>query len=461
MAQDKSVRTKRMVQLMFQEYYRTEHDSIDIPDKVQNREFGLENWDYSWVCKRRLEVQEDGQDLWVGCGASGRSFSNVQICPQCGTSGVQTTRWSRHIGYRTRDNLLNDLVKTVPHSIYHSAAFYGVPVARSMVEKEWQGAELVFDIDADHLDSPCASKHDVWQCSNPECGISGSGAHPDNCPDCNETSFRSLKWICDECLTAAKENTIKLYDKFLTDHFGLDPDKIQLNYSGHRGYHVRVKDPLVFGLDSNGRMELAHYITGLGLNSTITSDGYLRIKPTGELRNWQLPSIARKIADAMIEFIDAIELYQGTETWVKNLRMYKADAIEGLRKNPPILSAKVKKVGPKYWQEIANKAAWLYSAEIDQPVTTDIHRVIRLIGSLNGKTGFIVSELTRDELTDHDPLADSLAFKDGKLKVVIPERAISIPEIRIAVYGPYNGTKENLPTSAAVFLLCKGLAYIE
>jgi DNA primase small subunit len=354
-------------------------------------------------------------------------------------------------------------VKTVPHSIYHSAAFYGVPVARSMAEKEWQGAELVFDIDADHLDSPCASKHDAWQCSNRECGITGKGPHPENCPDCNGSSFRSLKWICDECLRIAKENTIKLYDKFLIGHFGLDPEKIQLNYSGHRGYHIRVKDPLVYGLDSNGRMELAHYITGFGLNSTITADGYLRIKPTGELKNWQLPSIARKLADAMVDFIDRIESYGGSETWVKSLKAYKEEAIEGLEKNPPILSAKVKKVGPKYWQDIANKAALLYSAEIDQPVTTDVHRVIRLIGSLNGKTGFAVSELTRNELTDHDPLSDSLVFTEGELKIIVPERAISVPEIRIGddVYGPYNGTKESLPTAAAVFLLCKGLAFIE
>jgi len=448
---------------MFQDYYRTKHDTIDIPERVQNREFGIENWDYSWVCKKRMEEREDGKEVWVGCGRSGRSFTNLQICPNCGTPGLQTTRWSRHIGYRTRDNLLNDLVKTVPHSVYHSAAFYSVPVARSMVEKEWQGAELVFDIDADHLDSPCASKHDVWQCSNHDCGITGNGAHPDNCPECSGTAFRALKWICDECLSAAKSNTIKLFDKFLVKDFGIDPDKIQINYSGHRGYHVRVQDPIVFSLDSNGRMELAHYITGLGLNSTITADGYLRIKPTGELRNWQLPSIARKIADAMIEFIDSIDTYSGNETWAKSLKMYREDAIDGLQKNPPILSAKVKKVGPKYWQEIANKSTELYSAEIDQPVTTDIHRVIRLIGSLNGKTGFIVSQLTRDELTDFDPLTESIAFKDGTLKVSIPDRAITVPEIRIGgnFYGPFNGSIEELPTSVAVFLLCKGMAYLE
>lgn len=463
MVPDKSVRTKKLLQLMFQDYYRTNHDRVDIPDRVQSREFGLENWDYSWVCKKRREATEDGNEVWIGCGNSGRSFSNLQVCPKCGAQGLQTTRWSRHIGYRNRDGLLNDLVKTVPHSIYHSAAFYNVPVARTMAEKEWQGAELVFDIDADHLDAPCAEKHDAWQCSNPDCGTTGKGEHPETCPECGSTAFRSLKWICDECLGLAKENTIKLYDKFLIGNFDLDPQKIQLNYSGHRGYHVRVRDPVIFGLDSNARMELAHYVIGMGLKSTITADGYLRIAPTGELRNWQLPSIARKIANAMIEFIDGIEQYNGNETWVKSLQLYRKEAIDGLRMNPPILSAKVKKIGPKYWQEIASKSVQLYSVNIDQPVTTDIHRVIRLIGSLNGKTGFGVNLLTREELTDFDPLADSLTFNSGVLNVSIPDRAIMVPKFRIgdSTYGPFNGESVELPTAAAVFLLCKGMAYLE
>lgn len=463
MAPDKRARTRKLLQLMFQDYYRTNHDLVDIPERVQNREFGLENWDYLWVCKQRIEVQEDGREVRKGCGRSGRSFSEFQVCPNCGEKGLLTNRWSRHHGFRSRDMLIGELVRSVPHSVYHSAAFYKVPVARSMVEKGWEGAELVFDIDADHLDAPCAEKHDAWQCSNTECGETGTGAAPEKCPECEENSFRSLKWICDECLEAAKENTMKLYDKFLVKHFGIDPERIQLNYSGHRGYHVRVRDPSVFNLDSNGRMEIAHYLTGMGLNSTIESKGRLRIRPTGELKNWQLPAIARKIADAMIEFIDNIDSYEGKDKWVKHIVAQKEAAIEGLGKDPPMLSAKVMKVGPKYWQEIANRAAAFYSVDIDQPVTTDIHRVIRLIGSLNGKTGFAVTEVTRDELTDFNPLSDSIVFDEGTLKISVPKRGIGVPEFRVgdSTYGPFNGTVEELPKAVAVFILCKGMASVE
>ena len=138
MAPDKRARTRKLLQLMFQDYYRTNHDLVDIPDRVQNREFGLENWDYLWMCKQRIEVQEDGSEVRKGCGRSGRSFSEFQVCPNCGEKGLQTNRWSRHHGFRSRDMLIGELVRSVPHSVYHSAAFYKVPVARSMVEKGWE-----------------------------------------------------------------------------------------------------------------------------------------------------------------------------------------------------------------------------------------------------------------------------------------------------------------------------------
>ncbi|MCK5150248.1 MAG: hypothetical protein KAQ65_00345, partial [Candidatus Thorarchaeota archaeon] len=151
------------------------------------------------------------------------------------------------------------------------------------------------------------------------------------------------------------------------------------------------------------------------------------------------------------------------DIWVKHIVAQKEAAIKGLQKDPPMLSAKVMNVGPKYWQEIANRAAAFYSVDIDQPVTTDIHRVIRLIGSLNGKTGFAVTEVTRDELTDFNPLSDSIVFDEGTLKISVPKRGIGVPEFRVgdSTYGPFNGTVEELPKAVAVFILCKGMASVE
>ena len=463
MAQSKTKQTRKFLQLTFQDYYRTNHYKVDIPQNVHQREFGMESWDYTWRCIERIERGEDGTESRKGCGQSGSAFYRMTKCPFCGSPDLHVNNWSRHIGYRSKDNLLSSLVTSVPHSVYHSSAFYRIPVARSMIEKDWQGAELVFDIDADHLDSSCAKKHDSWRCENPDCHKVGMGAHPDKCPKCEGDRFNSLKWICDECLEDAKKNTMKLYDKFLVKHFGIDPEMMQLNYSGHRGYHVRVRAPHMFDLDSNARVEIAHYVTGMGLSSSIAADGRLRVVPSGDLHNWQLPSIGRKVADSMIEFIENIDTYQGGESWVKYLIVNKEAALDGLSRNPPLLSGKVKHVGPKSWQKIATKATSFYSSDIDLHVTHDIHRVIRLIGSLNGKTGFTVNHLTRDELNDFDPFADALVFTSGTLKVFIHGRSMEVPEFRIGTetFGPYNQEMVELPESAAIFLMCKGMATLE
>ncbi|MFW9961966.1 MAG: DNA primase small subunit domain-containing protein [Candidatus Sifarchaeia archaeon] len=448
------------LRFMFHEYYKSNPDSIDTPEKIHNREFGIQSWEYNWYCPMRKSRDESGREMTTGCGQSGTSFSNIKNCPKCGSSDIQTTTWRRHVGYLNRDELIRDLASVAPHSVYHSAAFYKIPVARHMDEKEWFGAELVFDIDADHLELSCAKDHDAWRCNNESCHKTGVGKPPENCPDCNGKSFSTRKWVCENCLHEARNYTIKLYDEFLVSDFGFDPKSIQLNYSGHRGYHVRVRDPRVYSLDSNGRIQIVHYVMGLGLNTekVIVNQGGVDKIPDRVFPGW-----AGKMAGAIIEFVRNIDSYNGTERWVKPLRKGKVAALEGLLRDPPILNKEAKDVGLKSWQEIAEKAAEFYGGEIDRPVTHDIHRVIRLIGSLNGKTGFLVNQLNRDELNDFDPFRDAIVFSDGQIKVKFLRKSPGVPRFRIGdeTYGPYHGESVELPTAAAVFVLCKGVAIIE
>ncbi|MGD2072477.1 MAG: DNA primase small subunit domain-containing protein [Candidatus Thorarchaeota archaeon] len=454
----RGIQETKLLQLMFQDYYRNKRDNVVAPDKVYNREFGMESWEFTWRCiKSRAQSDSSTPEP---CGQTGREFRRVKKCPVCGSSNVQVTNWTRHIGFRSREALLNDLITTAPHSVYHSAAFYAVPVARHMDEKGWQGAELVFDIDADHLDLPCSKDHDLWRCNNPECFEVGAGKAPDVCPKCNGQSFSIRKWICDKCLTIAKQHTLKLYDDFLVDDFGVKPNHIQLNYSGHRGYHIRVKDPRVFKLGSEGRVEVVHYISGMGLDGEkmVMQQGRVGVVPNRTLPGW-----SGKLADAMIEFIRNIDSYDGNERWVKPLKNNRSAAIKGLSRQPPVLSSKVKYVGLKSWQEIAVKAAPYYGGEIDVPVTHDIHRIIRLIGSLNGKTGFTVNQLTRDSIDDFDPFSDAIGFSDGLLKVKISKNQSRIPQFRIGnnTYGPFENEVVELPMAPAIFLVCKGVATVE
>jgi len=483
--------TNMKLRLLFHEYYSQNPKSIDVPNRIHAREFAIQAWEYNWRCREQTGRDAAGNVTRTGCGKSGKSFQPVTKCPNCGSKAVSVTNWTRHEGYKSRDDLLRNLVKIAPHSVYHSAAFYGFPTAIKMHEKEWMGAELVFDIDADHLDLKCANDHDTWRCNNPTCGKTGTGKPPevcpvcgdawycDNpkcgkighgdlpkaCPDCNSTTSRRLfgfstrKWICDKCLGVAKKHTIKLYDEFLTNDLGFDPDMIQLNYSGHRGYHIRVRDPKVYTLDSNARIEIVHYVMGTGIrgDKIIISTRGKNVVPSRDIPGW-----SGKVADAMIEFIQNLDSYTGREKWVSRLKKEKVAAVEMLQRSRPVLSAKVAGVGIKSWQEIAEKAVELFGSEIDRPVTHDIHRVIRLIGSLNGKTGFTVTELTRDDLDTFNPFNDAIAFNEGTMKVRF-HKGSNVPAFIIndEQYGPFNDESVELPMSAAVFVLGKGVALLE
>ena len=58
---------------------------------------------------------------------------------------------NRHVKFGTTSEINNYLKKTAPAHSYHSVAYYEDPGSKLMVEKKWQGADLIFDLDADHL----------------------------------------------------------------------------------------------------------------------------------------------------------------------------------------------------------------------------------------------------------------------------------------------------------------------
>ncbi|MDR0508224.1 MAG: DNA primase catalytic subunit PriS, partial [Candidatus Methanoplasma sp.] len=61
------------------------------------------------------------------------------------------------------------------------------------------------------------------------------------------------------------------------------------------------------------------------------------------------------------------------------------------------------------------------TAEVDKPVTPDIKRIIRLPGSIHGKTGLRVTPITRQQLTGFDPLRDAVpsSYSDEPVKITM------------------------------------------
>jgi len=112
------------------------------------------------------------------------------------------------------------------------------------------------------------------------------------------------------------------------------------------------------------------------------------------------------------------------------------------------------------WKKIVQKAIENQLVRIDTVVTTDIHRLIRLTNTLHGKTGLKKVNVSASDIERFDPLKDAIAFKEGRVSLVVFEA----PEFRLGDerYGPYKSKDEvELPTAAALFLLCKGASQVK
>ena len=129
-------------------------------------------------------------------------------------------------------------------------------------KKGWLGADLVFDIDADHIPTTCNKIHDEFTCA--KCGFCGRGITPEACPICEGTKFETKTWPCELCIESARSEAAKLLDMLKND-FGFSSDELHVFFSGHRGYHVHVENEAVRSLDAMARKEIVDYVTGLGL----------------------------------------------------------------------------------------------------------------------------------------------------------------------------------------------------
>lgn len=142
----------------------------------------------------------------------------------------------RHFAFKDAKDFKKYMVENAPPFVSYSPAEYEKPAARPMEAKMWQGAELIFDLDATDLHLKCQESH-------------------------------GRSWVCDVCLTSVKEETVRLVEDFLKPDFGFSDKEIAINFSGNRGYHVHVVDDGIFKLDSRARRSISEYITGTGIDA--------------------------------------------------------------------------------------------------------------------------------------------------------------------------------------------------
>ena len=400
-----SDRTRSFVQEQFHQYYTQCFEEVDIKSGFEEREFA------ALLMKDRIMI--------------------------------------RHKSFQNRKELHSFLRSTTPSDMYYSSAYYEQPDAPDMASKGWIGADLVFDIDADHIPTSCNKIHDTWTCI--KCGFNGRGERPQKCPSCDGEKFEENTWPCEECLASAKAETTKLLD-ILSKDFGFSKKNTHIFFSGHRGYHVHVEDETVKNLDSMARKEIADYVTGLGLDTNLHTLGDDKSETT-DLKNigWHgriVQGISSIVLNSEIKDLQRIGLRRNiAEIIVRNkdtmLKNPFAARPQGLPKG----------FGTETYRKMVEHSKKSLSAKVDTVVTTDIHRLIRLPGTLHGKTGFKKVQIPSESLAGFDPFKNAIAFKEGAARILVSDA----PEFRLnnEQFGPFRNEKVELPTPAALLLICK------
>lgn len=401
------IKTRVFIQEKFAEYYKTNSSSIQPPTQMENREFAF------LMFKEKIML--------------------------------------RHKSFKNADDFRSLLKDVAPSDVYYSSAHYERP-EEEMEAKGWSGADLIFDIDADHIPTPCNKQHDTWTCS--KCGTSGRRSPPEKCPQCGEQKFDDKTWPCEVCLASAREETMKLIDVLIRD-FGLSSEEISVAFSGHRGYHVHVESEVIQALDQIARKEIVDYIVGVGLEPHligVEKGGGPNLDDAG----WR-----GRIARGTYEFLNTATPAKLGEIGLKKnvvnaLTGQREKVLESWRDRGPWKI--LKGVGSEGWKKIVQKAVEKQSVKIDTVVTTDIHRLIRLTDTLHGKTGLKKTSVSFSDIERFDPMKGAIAFKEGTITLTISEA----PEFTLGdqTYGPYKGLQVELPTAAALFLMCKGAARV-
>ncbi|MDQ2049531.1 DNA primase small subunit PriS [Natronolimnohabitans sp. A-GB9] len=348
------------------------------------------------------------------------------------TEGPDTTM-VRHRSLLELGDLSEFLVRKRPRHVYFSAGRFRDPGASSMSAKDWQAADLVFDLDADHLP-----------------GVT-----------LGEDSYA-------EMLATCKDALVRLLD-FLETDFGFED--LEIVFSGGRGYHVHVRDETVLQLEREHRREIVDYVRGIGLeyDELIRSEtvaGLGRKTPT-ERHTLEIEGGwgARTHAHLM-DFVDEL-LEMEEDAALERLQSFdgigegKATAtLNAARNNREELAAgnvTVHTAVSQLAERFASRAVERDNAPIDEPVTTDTNRLIRLPGSLHGGSGLKTVRLERDEIDDFDPLVDAVpdTFRGHEITVDVTEPgevelggdSFTVPE-----------GDQSLPEYVAVFLMARGRA---
>jgi DNA primase small subunit len=339
----------------------------------------------------------------------------------------------RHRDFGSQGELYDYLRGIAPAHAYYSVAYYEYPGAPKMKEKKWLKADLIFDIDSDHLPGKINSYGDM--------------------------------------LEKGKKETLKLLD-FLINDFGFDESAVHAVFSGGRGYHFHISDPSVLSLESPERREIVDYVSSKGLDlerifttKEISGDAGTESAKMSMFVSEDDGGWSSRINRYLISYLSSLaksEKAMEILTGFKGIGEKSASNLIDVFKDEYKVAAlkrgnidSLRNIRKGVLETIVSYGITQMAACVDEPVTADIKRLIRLPGSLHGKSGMKVTALKIDELEKFEPLNDAIVFGDKSVKIK------AIKPFAVQMKGKDLMVEEGLqevPEYAAVYLICRGVA---
>lgn len=375
-----------------------------------------------------------------------------------------TPPFIRHKAYDNADRFHWYLQRAGPHSVYYSTAYYRRPGEMKMLDKQWLGAELIFDLDADHLVEAEKAKAEGHEMP-----------------------------LADQ-LALVKTQFKRLLDEFLFGDFGLGESDVWITFSGGRGYHAHVVQDALLHLGNRERREIVDYVTGKvpvekGTTTTDVSafmerkvtrakewQGKVKTEESFKLASVNAPGWPGRLSRTLFQVLDQNVFSvdrKAARKWLMAMDGIGStsadkflDRIENFANNPNRLRTVPELLAEGHIShrndpmfKIAEKAleTWgiaMAKGETDEPVTADTKRLIRLPGSLHGKSGLKVVTLTRSTLDGFEPLRDAIAFPIDETTRIVP-RNDATATLGGQTVSVKKGEPVDVPLPHAVFWLAR------
>lgn len=354
----------------------------------------------------------------------------------------------RHKSFRNEQELRHFLSDRAMHSCFYSTAYWQKPYELKMNDKIWHGADLIFDLDGDHL------------------------------PGVTDRDFPAM-------LDVIRDQAHALWNDFLEPEFGFDESFLQVTFSGHRGFHLHYRDPSLFHLDSEARRELVSFIRGEGVD---VQGGLTRFHDASA--NGWTKRIRQQVPLLIDKLVRIAENYENASKEMKQLHLGLKDHLQregkpgkgpaSIRKladmflhterRNAVINGQISRLGAHqalFLNLVKSDSSIVLGAagETDEVVTIDVRRQIRWPTSLHGKTGMRVTEFPLERLDPEGPNpfdALSEAFVFGKDKSIDVEITVDDAVLRFGEdqHDVAKGDRLHVSESSATFLSLKGWASI-